>query len=172
MRVERAGESDAGAVRALFDEAAAWLVSRGIRQWSPGSWPEPAVAAAIGRGEVWVVRGSECLDAALSLADEDPEIWGPPEGRELYLHKLIVARARAGARLGARLLEWARDEARARGRELLRLDCVAGNLFLRRYYADAGFAERGEVDLGRVRLARFEVSVEPRSRRSARSRSR
>jgi GNAT superfamily N-acetyltransferase len=159
MRVERAGEADASAVRALFDEAAAWLVARGVRQWSPGSWPEAAIAAAIARGEVRVVRGPECLAAALSLSDEDPEIWGPSAGRELYLHKLTVARAHAGTGLGRRLLGWARSEARARGRELLRLDCVSGNAFLRRYYADAGFAERGEVELGRVRLARFEVTV-------------
>jgi GNAT superfamily N-acetyltransferase len=148
-------------------------MARGIPQWRPGSWPESAVAAAIARGEVWVVRDAACLAAALSLADEDPEIWGPSEGKELYLHKLTVARARAGAGLGGRLLDWARAQARERRRELLRLDCVASNAFLRRYYSDAGFAERGEVDLRRVRLARFEVSVAPRGeRRSARSRSR
>jgi hypothetical protein len=62
-------------------------------------------------------------------------------------------------RSGAELLAWARDEARARARTSLRLDCVAFNTFLRRYYAGAGFEERGEVDLGRVRLAHFELRV-------------
>jgi GNAT superfamily N-acetyltransferase len=159
MRVERAAELDAGAVRALFDEAAAWLTLRGIRQWSPGSWPEPAIAAAAACGELWVVRGTKCLAAALSLCNEDPDIWGASSGRELYLHKLTVARAHAGAGLGARLLDWARGETRTRGCSVLRLDCVAANVFLRRYYADAGFAERGETTFGRVRLARFEISV-------------
>ena len=161
MRVERAVPEDAHAVRALFDQAAGWLTARHVRQWRPGSWPEPAISSAIARGEVWVVRGDSSLAATLSLLDADPEIWGPSAGRELYLHKLVTARERAGERLGARLLDWAREQARARGRSWLRLDCVSGNPFLRRYYADAGFAERGEVDLGRVRLARFEISAEP-----------
>jgi len=107
------------------------------------------------------VRAGTKLPAMLTLADEDPEIWGAGDGSALYLHKLTVARASAGSGLGRRLLDWAADEARARGRLHLRLDCVAFNTFLRRYYAAAGFAERGEVDLGRVRLARFERSVTP-----------
>jgi GNAT superfamily N-acetyltransferase len=159
MRVERAGEADAAAVRALFDEAAAWLGARGILQWSPGTWPEAAIAAAIARGEVWVVRGARTLSATLSLVDADRALWGRPSGDELYLHKLIVARAHRNERLGKQLLGWACGEACARGRTRLRLDCVAGNAFLRRYYAGAGFAERGEVDLGSVRLARFELTI-------------
>ena len=31
-------------------------------------------------------------------------------------------------------------------RRYLRLDCVPGNMFLRRYYEDAGFVARGEID--------------------------
>jgi hypothetical protein len=49
------------------------------------------------------------------------------------------------------------------GRALLRLDCVASNDFLRRYYAAAGFSERGEARLRELRLRRFERAVPPRS---------
>ena len=86
-----------------------------------------------------------------------------------------MARACAGRGLGAQLLAWALAEAAARGRALLRLDCVASNDFLRRYYAAAGFRERGEVALGELRLTRFERPVDsraPERSRSARSRCR
>jgi len=161
MRVERARADDAAAVHALYEEAAEWLGARGIPQWLPGAWTPAAVARGIAGGEVFVVRAGTKLPAMLTLVDEDPEIWGAGDGSALYLHKLTVARASAGSRLGRRLLDWAAGEARARGRLHLRLDCAAFNTFLRRYYAAAGFAERGEVDLGRVRLARFERSVTP-----------
>jgi GNAT superfamily N-acetyltransferase len=87
---------------------------------------------------------------------------------------LVVSRAERGTGLGRRLLDWACERARELGRASLRLDCVASNEFLRRYYADAGFEERGEVDLGRVRLARFERDLlsDSQASTSARSRSR
>jgi GNAT superfamily N-acetyltransferase len=158
MHVERARSDDAAAVRALVEEAAEFLTAHGIRQWAPGALPASLIPRGIARGEVWVVRAGGGLAASLTLEDEDLETWGASDGSALYLHRLVVARAHAGEGLGRRLLAWAGDEARARGRRSLRLDCVASNTFLRRYYADAGFAERGEVDVGRARLARFEVT--------------
>jgi GNAT superfamily N-acetyltransferase len=159
MHVERARSDDAAAVRALVEEAAEFLSARGIRQWIPGALPALVIPGGIARGEVWVVRSGAELAASLTLEDEDLETWGASDGSALYLHRLVVARAHAHSGFGRRLLAWARDEARARSRAHLRLDCVASNTFLRRYYAEAGFAERGEVGLGRVRLARFEQAT-------------
>lgn len=158
MHVERARSDDAAALRALVEEAAEFLSARGIRQWTPGALPAFVIPGDVERGDVWVVRAGAGLAAAVTLHDEDLETWGPSDGSALYLHRLVVARAHAGAGLGRRLLAWARGEARARGRRSLRLDCVASNTFLRRYYAEAGFEERGEVDAGPLRLARFELT--------------
>jgi GNAT superfamily N-acetyltransferase len=122
----------------------------------------PEIAANC--GEVFVVRGANgALDATLQLQDSDPDVWGADDGDALYLHRLTVARRCAGSGLGGRLLAWALGEAGARGRALLRLDCVASNDFLRRYYAAAGFSERGEARLRELLLTRFERAVPPRS---------
>lgn len=164
MRVERARAEDAAAVHALLEEAATWLSARGIRQWTPGAYRAELVPPSIARGEVFVVRGANgALDATLQLQDADPDVWGADDGDALYLHRLTVARRCAGSGLGGRLLAWALGEAGARGRALLRLDCVASNDFLRRYYAAAGFSERGEARLRELRLTRFERAVPPRS---------
>ncbi len=161
MLVERARPDDATAVRALVEQAAEHLTARGIVQWKPGALPELVIRDAIARGELWVVRG-DCdrdagLAAALTLQDADAEIWGADDGSALYLHRLVVARAHAGTGLGRRLLDWACDRGRELERRSLRLDCVASNGFLRSYYGAAGFEERSEVQLGAVRLARFEL---------------
>ena len=160
MEVERARSDDAEAVRALVEEAAAFLTARGIRQWAPGALPSSVIPRGIARGEVWLVRAGPQLAAAVTLEDEDRETWGPSDGAALYVHRLVVARALSGTGVGRRLLDWAAGEAQRRGRRWLRLDCVATNTFLRRYYADAGFEPRGEVDAGAVRLARFERALE------------
>ena len=159
MRVERARPGDEAAVRTLLEDAASWLTARGIRQWLPGALPEAVITSGIARGSLFVVRDGGALAASLDLSEEDPPVWGPSDGTALYLHRLVVARSHARRGLGAKLLDWARNQVRRRGHTRLCLDCVASNAFLRRYYADAGFAERGLVDLGQVQLARFEQSV-------------
>ncbi|MEX2208654.1 MAG: GNAT family N-acetyltransferase [Myxococcota bacterium] len=155
MKPELARPDDADSVYRLLNDAAVWLEARGIEQWKPGALPRAVVSGGIRAARVFVVRASDALIATLQLEDSDPATWGADAGDALYLHRLCVARTHAGDGLGLRLLDWAAATARARGRRLLRLDCVASNDALRRYYARAGFAERGEVDVG-VRLARFE----------------
>lgn len=155
MNPELARPDDADSVYQLLDDAAVWLERRGIEQWKPGALPRGIVADGIARGEVFVVRAADALVATLQLEDGDRATWGPDAGDALYVHRLCVARTHARAGLGLRLLDWAGTAARARGRRLLRLDCVASNDALRRYYAHAGFAERGVIDVG-IRLARFE----------------
>jgi hypothetical protein len=46
------------------------------------------------------------------------------------------------------MLGWAADEARRRGADFLRLDCVKSNDRLRAYYETRGFAHRGDVPVG------------------------
>lgn len=155
MKPESARPQDCDSVHQLLHDAAVWLEARGIEQWKPGAFPRRIVADGIARGEIFVVRDKDALVATLQLEASDPATWGTDAGDALYLHRLCVARSHAGDGLGLRLLDWAAATARARGLRLLRLDCVASNDTLRRYYARAGFAERGEVEVG-VRLARFE----------------
>jgi GNAT superfamily N-acetyltransferase len=151
----RADEIDA--ICALLESAARWLGERGVSQWAPGSLPRGLVVAGVARGEVFVTRGPDgALAATLQLQDSDPDVWGPDDGAALVLHRLCVGRAHAGEGLGLRLLDWACAQVRARGRRLLRLDCVASNAALCAYYARAGFEQRGEVELHGVRLRRFE----------------
>jgi GNAT superfamily N-acetyltransferase len=152
---EAARPEDEGAIYGLLEEAAVWLSARGIAQWKPGALPRSVISGGVARSEIFVVRGVSRLVATLQLQHSDPEIWGEDDGDALYVHRLCVARAEAGMGLGLRLLDWARSQARARGRRLLRLDCVASNAALRRYYAAAGFVPRGEVEIG-IALARFE----------------
>ena len=50
-----------------------------------------------------------------------------------------------GQNLGGLILFWAMMKAKQEGKQFLRLDCVAGNGRLRRYYEEQGFSCRGKV---------------------------
>lgn len=72
--------------------------------------------------------------------------WADPLGKAGYVRRLAVRRSHAGQGLGSQLLDWAADQVGAAGKRLLRLDCVAENAGLRRYYEGVGFTHLGDVD--------------------------
>ncbi|GAA4545960.1 GNAT family N-acetyltransferase [Amycolatopsis samaneae] len=145
--VIRSGDTgDEKTLLGFFDDAVAWLVSRG----SPGQWgtePWSEIPKRIER-----VRGM-AADPGLRIAEVDGEPAGAlivteecpthvqkVEEREIYVGLLITSRRFTGHGVGARLLEYALDEAGRRGIDLVRVDCWAGgDGQLQRYYEGQGF---------------------------------
>ncbi|GIE98538.1 GNAT family N-acetyltransferase [Paractinoplanes rishiriensis] len=126
------------------DEAAAWLVRSGIRQW-PDAFDPEWVKPSLGRGETWLVRidGRTAGTVTLDWADQ---LWADRAGKAGYVHRMAVNRWAAGA--GRAILAWTAAQARAHDAIALRLDCVATNAGLRAYYEGAGFQHRGDVEVG------------------------
>ncbi|MFC4564859.1 GNAT family N-acetyltransferase [Nocardiopsis mangrovi] len=142
-----ADPADAPALAALRDQAARWQLDRGIEQWRPGEVPAAAFADQARAGELFVLRDPAGLVGAVRVVWADPGIWGDPAavGPAGYVHGLMVARSHTGRGIGAGLLDWAERRVRAAGRDTVRLDCVAGNRPLRRYYRDRGYREVGRA---------------------------
>lgn len=157
---------DAAALVALRDACARWQLSRGVVQWAPGEVSVDRVAAQVASGEWYVHARDGRPAAAIRILEEDRLVWpdGLPAG---YLHGFMVDRSLAGAGLGAAVLRWAEGEVRARGHDVVRLDCVATNDVLRAYYRARGYAERGVADrsaAGLLPCMRFEKHLAPAPR--------
>ena len=125
----------------LLTEAAQWTAAMGHGIW-PAPFPRGPVAANAEARELYLASCAGEVVGTLALQWRDPYIWSDAgeDGRAGYVHRVVVRRSNSGAGLGARLLAWAEDETRARGRDLLRLDVVTHNQPLRRYYEGTGFA--------------------------------
>jgi ribosomal protein S18 acetylase RimI-like enzyme len=155
LDVRRAGLADVDEIVATLSEAARWLLSRRIRQW-PDPFPRERVERLVRRGDFYLARLDGETVATLALQWADPAFWGEQPDDAGYVHALAVRRTHGGRGLGARLLDWAEAEVVARGRAFLRLDCLAENDALRRYYEQLGFEPRGEVAVDDIVAMRFE----------------
>lgn len=147
-----AGVDDVDAFVALLEDAAQWMVDRGIEQWRPGAMAaqRTMIVDAQSRGELLVVREAGRVVGGVVLRAEADPIWmGRPADSALYLSKLVVARSRIGERLGERILAGAEGIATDRAAGWLRLDCVATNHSLARYYQRLGYYPR-ETVVGRL----------------------
>ncbi len=132
-----AADSDIDALLQLRDDAARWLVARGIDQWRVGEIPY-----SWERGDEYFVfvlwHGKDRVGTVTILWD-DPVIWGEQFVPAGYVHNLIVARAFGGQGLGLKLLQWAEHYVASSGRGLARLDCGAGSHKLRHLYESVGY---------------------------------
>ena len=106
------------------------------------------ITKAIDAGELFVAEIDSRTVATLQLQWSDPRFWGDidADADAGYVHRLAVRRTDAGHGLGARLLDWADQQIRARDRSWLRIDVVSGNAPLRRYYESVRFLYRHDVE--------------------------
>jgi protein-tyrosine phosphatase len=85
-------------------------------------------------------------------------LW-PEEADAGYIHTIALKPAYMGRQLGKRMLEWAIDHIRSRGKRFARLDCMTANPRLRAYYESAGFLHRGDGRSGAYQLSLYELAL-------------
>jgi ribosomal protein S18 acetylase RimI-like enzyme len=147
----RATAADFDAVFAIMIEAALWLQSRGISQWSffltqPG---KDFVRNRIVAAETYLIFDPTAQPVAtFTLQWKDEEIWGLRglDSEAGYVHGLAISRHAAGKGLGNVLLNMASNLIAQNFRWLVRLDCMAQNEALCSYYRRAGFTDLGVAD--------------------------
>lgn len=155
MRIRKGGVGDVGTVLGFLDEAVAWMVARGqTGQWGTEPWSTDPKR---------VERVTELAGRSLWLAEIDGEpvgalVFGGPtptwipsvDEPEVFIQLLVTSRRHAGKRVGARLLDFAKERTRAAdGVDLLRVDCWAGdNGRLVRYYVGQGFTPTETFTVG------------------------
>lgn len=155
MQVVLASDTDLDTVVSIYEDAAQWLLDRGIAQW-PVVVPRELLAQRIARGETFLARYEHHAIATMSIQEEDRLVWGDMPPDALYLHGLAVRRAFTGRRVGVALLRWAEQHAALQGKTYLRLDCMGDNLRLVQYYKDAGFTNLRTVSVRDSSCALFE----------------
>jgi ribosomal protein S18 acetylase RimI-like enzyme len=170
LQISPATQDDLATILDILEQAAAWLHSKGIVQWQIGEFRGRqlgSITAGIEQGEFHLARLGYSVVGTMRLQWSDPRCWPDVADDDAgYLHSLAIGRDWAGRGLGRRMLEWAEAEVAATGRAYLRLDCVAHNHALVRYYQNAGFIARGERMIhwgngGISTQARFEKRVFP-----------
>lgn len=142
VTVRRALPSDADAVVAVRDDAARWLLGRGIRQWAPGEVTGQHVLGWMTDGRLYVAEIDGRVVGSVRLAWSDPEVWpGSDETDEpvAYVQSLVASRTPSARGVGRLLLAHVEQVAAGSGRTLVRLSCLHGNEPLERFYLTAGY---------------------------------
>jgi GNAT superfamily N-acetyltransferase len=150
----------------VLDAARSRSAAAGYDMWPLGFTAE-RLEPALGAGSTFLAvdHGGSAI-GTITVEREDP-LWADRAdgGGAGYVHRLAVRDRGTG--LGEWLLDWADDHVARSGGDRLRLDCIAWDGPLRRYYERAGFVHVDDVPLpplpgvpppahGPVALARYE----------------
>jgi ribosomal protein S18 acetylase RimI-like enzyme len=154
-------------ITAILAAASARLHARGIDQWRR-PFPQQRLADGIAAGEVFITALDGVPVATWRLLATDPGIWPDDDDEALYLHTLAVDPIYSGRGLGAAAIAWCQSEVLRRGRDWLRLDCMAANPGLNRFYAGLGFIMRDTRLVDGFTCRRWELAVTSPPMRGAR----
>ena len=151
INVRVARDTEGNRVIELLKEAAAWLKSEEIKQWSYllSGGEDDEIEQAILKRETYVAEDNNKLLGTFTISpiqsEWDFELWGEIEGKSLYLHRLAVNMEYRGQGLGKKLIRWIENEFSGQD-TYLRLDCVANNPKLNQFYIDNEFTFVGSTD--------------------------
>ncbi|MGH1336558.1 MAG: GNAT family N-acetyltransferase [Aureispira sp.] len=139
---------DQATVLQLFKEAALRIAKMDIDHWQ--YWRNPPiekvnwVEEGLQKGEFFFIKTEkEQTLGMVRILEEDLLYWGPQAEKALYIHSLVVKGAYEGQGIGTMVLEAIEKRALVEQRNYLRLDAVAKNLKLCRYYEQQGFDKVG-----------------------------
>lgn len=162
ISIDKANAADLPTAMAILGEAAARLQARGIRQWTYP--PPPGLARLlekeIAAGHLYLARlATDQRPIGVFRLRWEDAYWANAAGTAGYLHSFALCTDACGYGIGEQILGWIGDYLRDHQREYLRLDCIASNARLRRYYEEQGFRYRGQVVDGEYTLALYELSL-------------
>ncbi len=161
LEIVRAGDGNLDGVLAVLEEAAEWLVAKGIEgPWRPGFFSRQAFADQIARGEVYVSRLGEETVGTITLQWSDELFWPGASSDAGYVHKFAVRPAYLGRGFGLQMLEWASRTAELARKTCLRLNCLATNRKLRDYYEKAGFIHVDDVEVAGWKFSLYQKNLD------------
>ena len=153
IKVELAQLKDLIIVKILLTDTARWLNSKGSTQWAGLLKGEDVhnIEDAISRQEVFLAYRFNKIVGIFTLWSEqsiwDKDLWGEDNSKEFfYLHRLALATTEHGKGTGRILIDKAKNIALLENKKGLRLDCVASNSYLNKFYKNNNFSFQKVVE--------------------------
>lgn len=154
--IRKTTKFDLSALMPIFDEARGTIAALGIDQWQNGYPSEGVILADISLDQSYVCEmdGRICGTFAM-LTDGEPTYdkiydgeWLTGDSQDyIAIHRVAISVSSRGSGLSGKIIGFAADLAREKGRRSLRIDTHRGNVVMRRMLEKNGFFHCGTIYL-------------------------
>lgn len=128
----------------LYDKAIEFQKKVSDKSWQP--FEREFIETEIAEKRHWKILIDDEIACIFSIAFSDPLIWKERDANPaIYIHRIAVNPDFRGQKFVPRIVEWAREFAKARGRKFVRMDTWGDNQKLVDYYTGCGFEFLGTV---------------------------
>ena len=158
MQIRKCREADVATAGSFYDDIVLWLDHHiNYPKWMYKIYPsESWVKQMTEAGEQYIcVDGKKIVGAFVLNADPQGNYrkgnWSQdrPDGAYMVLHALAISPEMQGHGLGAEVVRFCTEKAKADGYKAIRLDIVPGNIPAKKLYEKTGFRYVVDADLER-----------------------
>ena len=136
---------DLKSIYQLMNDRMDWMKEKGIKQWAHehywSIYPKSYYQTMVENHQLYVYKNEVGEVVGSIVLYESDERW-QDQKNAYYLHQLVTSLRVKG--IGVEILSEVEKLAKKQGKEVLRLDCIADNSYLNRYYENLGFHLVGE----------------------------
>lgn len=153
--IRKAKESDINAIEALYNELLTHEEqTQSWSNWQKGIYPTHATAEkTVALGTMYVLEENCTICASMILNDLQGDFYReipwqfPAEPHEVrVIHTLCVAPSQSGKGYAGQMIAFAKEEAKAAGCKVIRMDTFSGNEPAKALYQKHGFRIAGYID--------------------------
>lgn len=157
MDIKLTTEAELDELMTVFDEARGTIATLGIDQWQDGYPSRAVIAADIAKSRSYRVRIDGKLCATFAMLDDGEPTYdkiydghwltGDNERDYIAIHRVAISVFSRGSGLSGKIIDYACDFAKEKGRKSLRIDTHEGNIVMRRMLEKNGFLLCGVIYL-------------------------
>lgn len=157
MLIRKTTKEDIKEIMPIFDEARGTIAALGIDQWQNGYPSEEVILADVEKNQSYLCEldGRACGTFAM-LENGEPTydiiydgswLTGDESQDYIAIHRVAISVSSRGSGLSGKIIGYAADLAREKGRRSLRIDTHRGNVVMRRMLEKNGFFHCGTIYL-------------------------
>lgn len=130
--------NDIDAILTLYQSARELQTQKGMVVWPV--FEKGLVEKEINEKRQWKLLVNNDIACNWAITFSDKEIWGAKDKNDsIYIHRIATNPMFRGNRYVDKIVSWAKEYARQRDKQFVRLDTLGNNTGLIKHYTSAGF---------------------------------
>ena len=151
---------DSGTILSLYQSARDLQTEKGMVVWPV--FKKDFIENEIKEHRQWKLFIEDTIACNWAITFSDKEIWGEKDKDDaIYIHRIATNPLFRGNRYIERIVSWAKEYAKQKGKRFVRLDTLGNNTGLIKHYTSAGFQFLGISKLSDTSNLPGHYQVEP-----------